>query len=347
MSKFIVRQFKRFKSFLAIAVAFLIVVLHLTTAPKHYPQPSELIKGVWLSHVGNAFLSYTTLTDNAFHQLSRLNYNRVYVDVYNNGTTYPSKYSPRNHLLSLPFTNPLKKAVKEGKRQGLQIYAWYEHGMMTFPHAKLAQLHPEWILATQNGTKLIDNHWWLDPNNSEVQQYFVNFFTEVAVSYPDLHGIQLDDHWGIPVQFGNKATAMTELTCKINTAIKKTNSELVISLSPNPLGFAQKKYAQNWLTWIEAGLIDELVLQLYRPTSQDIALGLDNSNLSRARRDVDIAVGIYAGGLSNHKPLKEIQQQMAVVRKYGYGYAIFPWKTSLGILRWNQKQEKEKYLKAI
>lgn len=74
--------------------------------------------------MGNAFLTYTTLTDNVFHQLSRLNYNRVYVDVYNNGTTYSSKYAPRNHLLSLPFTNPLKTAIKEGKRQGLKIYAW-------------------------------------------------------------------------------------------------------------------------------------------------------------------------------------------------------------------------------
>lgn len=347
MSKFIIWQLNRFKTYLAIAIILLIVLLRLTTAPKHTPQASELIKGIWLSHVGNAFLTYTTMTDNAFHQLSRLNYNRVYVDVYNNGTTYPSKYSPRNYLLCLPLTNPLNKAIKEGKRQGLKIYAWYEHGMMTFPNAALAQLHPEWILTTENGNKLIDNHWWLDPDNPEVQDYFVNLFTEVAASYPDLHGIQVDDHWGIPVQFGNKTTAMTELTRKVNTAITKSNPNLIISLSPNPLGFAQKKYAQNWLTWIQAGLIDELVLQLYRPTSQDVAIGINNSNLVQVSQYVDIAVGIYAGGLNNQKPLEEIRQQMSVVKKYDYGYAIFPWKTSLGILRQNTKQIKEKYLQAI
>ncbi len=79
---------------------------------------------------------------------------------------------PRNYLLSLPFTDPLKTAIKEGKHQGLKIYAWYEHGMMTFPNATSARQHPDWILSTNNNKKLIDNHWWLDPANPEVQQYF-------------------------------------------------------------------------------------------------------------------------------------------------------------------------------
>ncbi len=34
--------------------------------------------------------------DNVFHQLSRLNFNQVYISVYNNGVTYPSKISDRN-----------------------------------------------------------------------------------------------------------------------------------------------------------------------------------------------------------------------------------------------------------
>ncbi|MGD1919251.1 MAG: family 10 glycosylhydrolase [Pleurocapsa sp.] len=196
---------------------------------------------MWLTHIGNAFLTYTSLTDNAFYQLSRLNYNRVYVDVYNNGTTYSSKYAPRNYLLSLPFTNPLKTAIREGKRQGLKVYAWYEHGMMTFGNAELARQHPDWILATANNEKQIDNHWWLDPENPSVQQYFVNLFTEVAASYPDLDGIQVDDHWGIPIQFGDKSAAMTELTQKIVESIRNANPDLIISLSPNPLGFSRNK----------------------------------------------------------------------------------------------------------
>ncbi|MDJ0591729.1 MAG: family 10 glycosylhydrolase [Pleurocapsa sp. MO_226.B13] len=163
----------------------------------------------------------------------------------------------------------------------------------------------------------------------------------------DLYGIQIDDHWGIPIQFGDRSVAMTELTRKVVAAIRNINPDLVISLSPNPLGFSLKKYSQNWLFWIEAGLIDELVMQLYRPTSQDVLLAIANSLLPEVTKYVDVAVGIYAGGLQDRKPLAEIQQQIAVVKESSYGYAIFPWETSLGFVRWNRREEKENYLKAI
>ena len=202
-------------------------------------------------------------------------------------------------------------------------------------------------MTTSSGEKLIDNHWWLDPANSEVQQYFVNLFTEVAASYLELDGIQVDDHWGIPVQFGDKAKAMTELTNLVVTAVRKVRPDLTISLSPNPLGFSRKKYSQNWLTWIKAGLFDELVMQLYRPTSADISLAIANSILPEVKQYVDVAVGIYAGSLRKQKPLAEIQQQIATVKQHGYGYVIFPWDTSLGILRFANRDRKAQYLRAI
>ncbi len=141
--KFIFKHIRKLILLFLSGIIVFFILSRLTIAPSHTPEKSESIKGIWLSHFSNAFLTYTTLTDNAFHQLSCLNYNRVYVDVYNDGTTYSSKYAPRNYLLSVPFTNPLKTAIKEGKHQGLKIYAWYEHGMMTFPNATLARQHPD------------------------------------------------------------------------------------------------------------------------------------------------------------------------------------------------------------
>ena len=140
---------------------------------------------------------------------------------------------------------------------------------------------------------------------------------------------------------------MTELTNKVVKAIRKINPNIVISLSPNPLGFSVKKYSQNWLSWIEAGLIDELVMQLYRPTTQEVALAMNNSILPKVNKYVDVAVGIYAGSLRKQKPLTEIQKQIAIAKEYGYGYVIFPWETSLGFVRWHKLKEKESYLKAI
>ena len=347
MKKFLDKQIKRIFRLIAIALISCLAIVILTIAPENKPEASNRIKGVWLTHVGNAFLTYTTLTDNVFYRLASLNYNRVYVDVYNNGTTYSSKYAPRNYLLSLPFTNPLKTAIATGKRHGLKVYAWYEHGMMTFGNAELARLHPEWILTTANGEKLIDRHWWLDPANIEVQEYFINLFVEVAASYPDLYGIQVDDHWGIPIQFGDKTIAMTELTNKVVEAVRKVRPNLVISLSPNPLGFSRKKYAQDWLSWLKSGLFDELVMQLYRPTSQEVKLAIDNSILLEASKYADIGIGLYAGSLEKQKSLPELQSQINLVKTTGYGYVLFPWETSIGFLRMNKWQDKQNYLTAI
>ena len=119
----IIQQLKRLMFFFGSGTVLFLLITCLTIAPKHTPQQSNSIKGVWLTHVGNAFFTYTNTTDNFFYQLARLNYNRVYVDVYNRGTSYSSKYAERNYITSLPFTNPLKKAIEEGKRQGLKMYA--------------------------------------------------------------------------------------------------------------------------------------------------------------------------------------------------------------------------------
>ncbi|NJK57184.1 MAG: family 10 glycosylhydrolase [Pleurocapsa sp. SU_5_0] len=327
------KQFRRPLKFSFTIIIGIIIFNILTAAPTNTPQTSDRIKGVWLSHVGNSLLTYTSAIDNVFYRLSQQNYNTVYVDVYNGGTTYPSKYSSRNKLISFPFTDPLQTAIKEGKRQGLHIYAWYEHGMMLFPKQKLAQQHPDWILTTSDGKQYIEKHLWLDPEKIEVQQYFVNLFTEVAQKYPELYGIQVDDHWGIPIVFGDKTQAMTELTRQIVRAVKQTSPNLIISLSPNPYQFSVNKYSLDWTRWIEEKLFDELVIQIYRPDSQQVTESILTSGIKEASQYVKVAVGIYAGGDPQLKSLSEIDRQVNVVKKFDYGYSIFSWEYTSIFLR--------------
>jgi uncharacterized lipoprotein YddW (UPF0748 family) len=208
-----------------------------------------------------------------------------------------------------------------------------EHGMMLFPKDKLALLHPDWLLETPKGDKVIDRHLWLDPDNPQVQKYFVNLFTEVAKNYPNLYGIQLDDHWGIPREFGNKERAMTDLTRQVVQAIKKVKKDLVFSLSPNPIQFASRRYAQNWLSWVEEGLLDEAIVQIYRPTSRDIKLSIPSSGLLEASKHIPVAIGIYAGNFHNLQPRAEIDRQIAIVEKHNYGYSLFCWEYAFSFLR--------------
>jgi len=322
------KQHKRYLKFSFTVITAIITLNVLTTTPTNIPQGSDTIKGVWITHLGNSLLTYTSLIDNVFYRLSCQNYNAVYVDVYNGGTTYPSKYISRNNLISFPFTDPLRTAIREGKRQGLNIYAWYEHGMMLFPKQKLAQQHPDWILKTSDGKQYIENHLWLDPENPEVQQYFINLLTEVAQNYPELAGIQLDDHWGIPIVFGNKTQAMTNLTRQVVRAAKQVNPSLIISLAPNPYQFSVNKYSLDWIKWLEEKLFDELVIQIYRSDSQQVTESILASGIKEASQylqDVQVAVGIYAGGTPQLKSLNEIEEQINAVKQFNYGYSIFCW----------------------
>ena len=323
---------KLIKFGLTILVGVLLFNL-LSIAPNSKPQISETIKGVWVTHVGNSLLTYTGRLDNVFHHLSQQNFNTVYVDVYNRGTTYPSNYAPRNKLVSLPLRDPLQAAITQGMRQGLNIYAWYEYGMMVLPQDTIAQQHPDWLLSTNKGKQFIEQHLWLNPSHPEVRQYFVDLFTEVAIKYPNLYGIQLDDHWGIPIVFGNQTQAMTELTRLVVTAIRQANPNLIISLSPNPYQFSLKKYSLDWLQWLKEDLFDELVMQIYRIDSNSVRNSIVNSGIKDAKQYVKVAVGIFAGGEPQLKSFTEITKQIEVVKEFGYGYSVFCWEYTSTVLR--------------
>jgi uncharacterized lipoprotein YddW (UPF0748 family) len=332
---------KLLKQIFLIIVAICLIKLLTPLPPYQLPQKTDIIQGIWITHLGVSLLNYTTLLDNAFHQLSRLKFNRIYIDVYNGGVIYPSKYAPRNERVSLPFTDPLKAALKEGKRHNLKIYAWYEHGMMMFPDDKLAKQHPDWLLTTANGQTLIENHVWLDPNNSEVAEYFTNLFLEITNNYPNLYGIQLDDHWGVPVAFGDRVNAMNQLTQKVFSAIKQTNPNLVISLSPNPYQFAYHNYSQDWLTWVKQKLVDEVIVQIYRPTTQQVINNLADAGLNIANQYIPVAVGLHTGNFDTTKSLVELQNQIATIKKSNYGYALFCWEYLFTPLNRNDRTAKE------
>ncbi len=322
------------------------IILNLANiAPPHQPQPSNLIKGVWLTHLGNSFLTYTTTIDNVFHRLSTLNFNRVYISVYNKGTIYPSEYGIRNYQVTFPKTDPLKTAIQQGKRQGLKIYAWYEYGMMLNQNEQLGKQHPDWLLTTEDGTQLINNNLWLNPAHPEVEKYWLNLLTEVATKYPELSGIQLDDHWGIPQAFGDYQAEMTNLTRKVLQAVRKVNSNLTISVSPNSYYFALKNYNQDWLGWVKEKLVDEIIVQIYRLTATDVANNITNSGINIASQYVPVAVGIYTGNPRQRKSLTEIAEQVSVVKNYNYGYSLFCWEYLFTPLHNSSKEAREEVLK--
>lgn len=341
--KSIIKKLRRVIISVFVLLLVITVGTKITQCPPHQPQDIQTIKGVWLTHVGNAVYTYTGRLDDVFHQLSRLNFNEVYLGVYNNGLSYKSKlgYGYRSREAYLPFFNPLNSAIHEAKRQGLKIYAWYEYGLMVHPQDSLALKHPDWLLA---GGKIVNDFVWLNPSHPQVQQYFRDIFTELAYLYPKLDGIQLDDHWAIPVELGNYMQEITQLTAMVSNTVHKINPQWIVSLSPNPIGFAYRQYSQDWLNWVYQGYIDEVVVQVYRTTTEAVRNTLPYSGLPEASQYVPVAAGIYSGfnrrGLSM-RSLTEVKQQIEAVKNQGYGYCLFTYEYTFGFLRLNKTETKE------
>ncbi|MFN5969450.1 MAG: glycoside hydrolase family 10 protein [Microcystis sp.] len=303
-------------------VAFLLLVTH-RAAPRKAVE-NEQMKGVWLTNIGTILLHHTTSLDEVLNHLSRSGYDRVYFSVYGlRGTLYPTSQRPTNWLFVPPLSNPWRAAVKESLRQGLKPFAWFEYGLMLSPKDPIAKKHPDWLLKTPAGKTVVETNVWLDPANPQVQAYLLGNMEDI-LKEKDLAGIQLDDHWAVPRVFGNKSQALTNLTRKLHDHVKAINPKLVVSLSPNPHSFAVNKYNQNWLAWVRQGIVDEVVLQIYRKTPNQVAASLSGSGLATASRYVPVGVGLYAGWNPDFS-LKGLQAQVRTVEQQGYGYSLFCW----------------------
>lgn len=140
-----------------------------------------------------------------FDRLKGANVNVVYFETNNAGfTTFPSKVAQQN-----PQTvgwDPLGTAVKEARKRGMEIHAWFwifnvgnaKHNPIIgkpsdFPGPVLSTHDFSWALQAQDGSLLPPNQfeYWIDPSCPEGREYIKSLISEVIQTYK-VDGIQLD-----------------------------------------------------------------------------------------------------------------------------------------------------------
>ncbi|MEQ8997537.1 MAG: glycoside hydrolase family 10 protein [Coleofasciculus sp. B1-GNL1-01] len=358
----------RFRVFLTLGLVFSIVLLVAKSilfspslARSQTPTKITEIRGVWLTNVASGVLFSPWGINRAIAQLSQLNFNTVYPVVWNRGHTfYPSRVATQEPLLRIMRLNGdvLAEIVQQGHRQGLRVIPWFEYGFMTTIHSELARRHPSWI--TQGLTQKSDPEnpqlLWLNPLHPEVQQLILDLIKEVVSQY-DVDGIQLDDHFGMPVElgydpytleryqqehYGNpppnsplnsewmrwRANKISEFMGEIVQTVKSIKPDCIISLSPNPQAFAYQHYLQDWQTWVQRGWVDELVLQVYRDELSRFTAELNQPAVRMARRTIPVSIGILTGTLGDPIPFEQIQAQVEAVRDRAFdGVSFFYWET--------------------
>ena len=322
----------------------------------------------------------------AIRDLRDLNFNTIYPVVWNWGyTTYPSRvaqrvvgssFMPRKSagiLINRTLTTAegfegrdmLQEAVTQGHKQGLAVIPWFEFGLMVPATSDpagsdLAKLHSDWLTTKQDGgvnwKEGKDPRVWLNPFRPDVRRFMIDLVVEVVKKY-DVDGIQFDDHFGLPHEFGYdkftvdlyqrehqgkspptntkdeewinwRADKITAFMGELFRAIKAVKPKVIVSISPNPQTYAKTFFLQDWAKWERQGLVDELLIQVYRDKLETFIGELNKPEVQLASQRIPVGIGILTGVKPKPVSMQQIQTQVAAVRKQGLaGVSFFFYET--------------------
>jgi uncharacterized lipoprotein YddW (UPF0748 family) len=337
-------------------------------------QTSEL-RGVWLTNIDSDVLFDSDRLKKAIKSLDELNFNTVYPAVWNWGyTLYPSKVAGSVIGKSLDPTpglqgrDMLKEIVTEGHKQGLKVIPWFEFGFMAPADSLLAKNRPQWLTNRSDGSKIVKegthDRVWLSPFRPDVQKFIQDLIVEIVKNY-DIDGIQFDDHFGLPSELGYdaytvalykkehrgkapstnpkdpewvrwRANKITDFMKRVFFAIKANKKNCIVSVAPNPQRFSYEYFLADWQKWERMGLVEDLVLQIYRDDLKVFVSELEYPEVKAARKHIPVSIGILAGLKNRSVPMQQIKTQVQKVRDRNFaGVSFFFYETL-----WNISQEK-------
>ncbi len=331
------------------------------------PLPVTELRGVWLTNVDSDVLFSGDRLKAALEQLHRFHFNTIYPTVWNDGyTLYPSAIAQQatgRSVLNLPGLTErdmLQELIDLSHQRKMSVLPWIEFGLMAPAESELVKRHLEWITSRADGSQVVMEgkhpRVWLNPFHPQVQQLMVDLVTELVTNY-EVDGIQLDDHFGLPVTLGYdaytrqlyqldnpgrsppqnpqdltwirwRANRITALMERIFAAVKAKRPDAIISLSPNPQHFAYTEYLQDWFSWERKGLIEELLIQVYRNDLQRFQEELKRPEVQIAVKHIPVGIGVLSGLKDRSVPMTQIREQVTQVRQKGLaGVSFFFYET--------------------
>ncbi|WP_417118264.1 glycoside hydrolase family 10 protein, partial [Nodularia spumigena] len=359
----------------AVIVSLSMIVTVMLSLPLNAQTiPKSELRGVWLTNIDSNVLFERDRLKNALQSLDELNFNTVYPVVWNWGyTLYPSKVAAKvigrslDPEPGLQGRDILKEIVTEGHEKGLKVIPWFEFGFMAPADSLLAKNRPQWLTSRSDGSKIvkegIHDRVWLNPFNPEVQKFIQELIVEIVSNY-DIDGIQFDDHFGLPSELGYdpytvalykkehrgqappqdpknrewvrwRANKITDFMKQVFTAIKANQKDCIVSVAPNPQRFSYEYYLADWQRWERMGLVEDLVLQIYRNDLNVFIKELEYPEVKAARSHIPVSIGILSGLKNRTVPIEQIKTQVEKVRDRKFaGVSFFFYETL-----WNLSQE--------
>lgn len=322
--------------------------------------PRQEIRGVWMTTNDFDTLKDRAKVQDAVSQLRRLNFNTIYPVVWNSGyVMYPSAIAQRAGIQPFVYKGSeghdiLADLINQAHRKGLLVIPWFEFGFMAPPTSELALNYPDWFTQKRDGSQTsisaAGEVMWLNPFLPQVQQFITNLVLETVTQY-DADGIQFDDHMSLPHEFGYdqytvalytketknappknsqdaawvkwRADKITAFMVQLNQAVKQRKPQAIFSVSPNYYDFAYKFHLQDWLSWIRQNIVDELIVQVYRPNLQSFVANISRSEIQEAQKIIPTGIGIMTGLRNNPVPMQQIKSQVRAAQERGLGVTFF------------------------
>ena len=311
--------------------------------------------GVWLTTVDSSVLSDPAEAARALDFLSRNGFRRAAVPLLTGGaTTWP--VAPGRNRLGVPLDDRITGGsvaplLAELRGRGLRTVGWFEFGLMAPAGAGWLRGREQLLLARRDGgTTWTESpgleRVWLNPALPEVRGLLSDLVVDACRRLP-LDAIQFDDHLGYPSDFGYdpvtlerwrrtaagavdptpeprapawlawRARSVTALLEAIRTAMARECPGVQLSVAPNPQDFSYRSYLADWSDWVGRGLVDEVVVQIYRWDRRGLAMELADPSLAAARRRVPVRIGLLAGLRGRPKDDELLRRERDLVRAEG------------------------------
>lgn len=351
------RRLRRFR--LALLLTGVLQSTLLNLAPPSRAQQPEL-RGVWLTANDMPVLRDRNRMQATVNQLADLQFSRLYAVVWNGGMAYyPSAVSEGRKLQDFTYRglqgqDVIGELIAAGRNRGLVVVPWFEFGFMAPPDSELARRHRSWLTQKRDGGLIsisaAGEVVWLNPFRPEVQQLITDLVLEVVSQY-GAEGIQFDDHMSLPRDFGYdpftvalyrkdtgreppanaddpawvkwRADRLTAFMERLAKAVRAARPGAIISISPNYYDFAYKLQLQDWRTWVQRGIADELLIQIYRPDLASYLPQLSRPEVQEARKRIPTAVAVMSGQRNRPTAMPLIRAKVQANRDQGLGVAFF------------------------
>ncbi len=341
-------------------LSFVIVLLVGRVTSAIGQDARQEIRGVWMTLNDMDVLKDRTKLQDAIGQLRQLNFNTVYPVVWNSGyVMYPSAVAQRTGIQPFVYKgltgqDIIADVIAQAHQQGLLAIPWFEFGLMAPSTSELVLNHPDWLTRKRDGSQTsvsgAGEVMWLNPFLPSVQQFITDLVVEIVTQY-DVDGIQFDDHMSLPYEFGYddytialyiketkktppanasdaawirwRANKITAFMAQLNQAVKAKKPKAIFSVSPNYYDFAYRFHLQDWLGWVRQNLVDELIVQVYRPDLQSFTEQISRSEIQEAQQKIPTGIGIMAGLRNSPVSMGQIQSQVLASQDRGLGTSFF------------------------